>query len=220
MRSRPCSSANRSSSGRAGHVHLLLVDDLAQHPRRVQAREPGQVDGRLGVARPFEDAALARLERKDVAGTGEIFRSGCGIDERLDRRGAVEGRDAGARSVAEVDGHQEGGALALGVLHHHRVQVQLTSTLGRDRRADVARRVVQEERDLLRGDELGGHDQVAFVLAVLVVDHDDDLTSPDGGDRVFDRCERHQPCSFHASRRSTYLAVTSTSRFTRSPARL
>ena len=52
--------------------------------------------------------------------------------------------------------------------------------------ADQARRVGQEEGDLLRGDRVGGHDQVALVLAVLVVDDDDDLAPPDCLDRVLD----------------------------------
>ena len=43
---------------------------------------------------------------------------------------------------------------------------------------------------LLRRRELGRHDEVALVLAVLVVDHDDDLAAPDGRDGVLDRGER------------------------------
>ena len=38
--------------------------------------------------------------------------------------------------------------------------------------------------------ELGRHDEVALVLAVLVVDHDDDLAPGDGGHGLLDRCER------------------------------
>ena len=85
---------------------------------------------------------------------------------------------------------------------------------------------MQEERDLVGRGELGRHDEVALVLAVLVVDDDDDLAAADGGDGVLDLGERHQVSSrgaacaapvFQASRRSTYLTVTSTSRLTRSP---
>ena len=43
--------------------------------------------------------------------------------------------------------------------------------------------------DSRRG-ELGRHDQVALVLAVLVVDDDDDLATTDGGDGVVDARQR------------------------------
>ncbi len=45
---------------------------------------------------------------------------------------------------------------------------------------------MQEERDLVGRRGFGGHDQVALVLAVLVVDDHDDLTAADGGDGVRD----------------------------------
>ncbi len=103
------------------------------------------------------------------------------------------GGDAGGRAVAVVDGDEEGGALALGVLLDHRVEVELAGPLGGERGADDARGVPEEERDRLGRGELGRHDEVALVLAVLVVDDDDDLAPPDGGDRFFDLGEGHQP---------------------------
>ena len=103
---------------------------------------------------------------------------------------AVGGRDAGRRAVAEVDGVGERGALGLGVVLDHERQVELVAALAGERRADDARRVAHEERDLLRRGELGRHDEVALVLAVLVVDDDDDLAPSDGGDGVLDRSEQ------------------------------
>jgi hypothetical protein len=50
------------------------MQDLAQHPGRVQAGELRQVDGRLGVAGPLEDASLLRHEREDVAGHPDVRR--------------------------------------------------------------------------------------------------------------------------------------------------
>ena len=63
------------------------------------------------------------------------------------------------------------------------VEGQLVGPLRRDGGADHAGRVLEEEGDRLRRGELGGHDQVALVLAVLVVDDDDDLAPPDRRDR-------------------------------------
>ena len=220
MSSRPCSAAKRSSSGSRAIVRLVLGDDLAQHAGRVEAGQAGQVDRGLGVAGPLEHAALAvaRAGRCDRAGPGR--RGGSRVDEGGDGGGPVGGRDAGGGAVAVVDGHGERGAVALGVGRHHRRQVELVEALAGHRHADDARRVVQEEGDLLGRGELGRHDEVALVLAVLVVDHDDDLAAPDGGDGLLDLGERHASAlPSWRSRRSTYLAITSTSRFTRSPGR-
>ena len=93
----------------------------------------------------------------------------------------------------EVDRHEERGALGLGVAQHHRPEVQLGGALGGDRHADHPGGVVQEEGDGLGRGELGGDDEVALVLAVLVVDDHHDLALRHGGDGVGDGGERHQP---------------------------
>ena len=49
--------------------------------------------------------------------------------------------------------------------------------------------MAREEVDLLRRDELGGEDEVALVLAVLVVDQDDHLAGAQVGDDVGDRAD-------------------------------
>ena len=46
------------------HVGLALADDLAQHAGRRATGEHGEVDRRLGVARPLEHAAFAGLSGK------------------------------------------------------------------------------------------------------------------------------------------------------------
>src|SRR5690606_34723154 len=102
-----------------------------------------------------------------------------------------------------------------GVAADHHRQLQLVETLPEHRHADDPRGVPQHEPDLLGGDLLGGEDQVAFVLAVGVVDDDDHLPPPDGLGELFDGGEfAHRPAP---SMRSTYLAITSTSMLTRSP---
>src|SRR5207245_754723 len=75
--------------------------------------------------------------------------------------------------------------------------------------------------DLLRRRELGGHDQVALVLTVLVVDDHDDLAATDRRDGVLDRRQLAAASvaahgRYPARSRSTYLDMTSTSRLTRS----
>ena len=145
--SRSCFVGEALELGHAGHVGLLVVDDLAEQPGRVEARQPAEVDGGLGVAGPLEHAALARHQRVDVPGAGQVAGSGGRVAERLHGGAAVVGRDAGGGAVAVVDRDEERGALALGVLHDHRRQVELGGPLRGDRRAQVAGGVVEEERD-------------------------------------------------------------------------
>src|SRR5205085_11638339 len=67
---------------------------------------------------------------------------------------------------------------------------------------------------------VGRHHEVALVLPIGVVDHDDDPTGRDVRDRVVDRVEHgavHLRLGHRVTSRSTYFASTSTSRFTGSP---
>ena len=73
-------------------------------------------------------------------------------------------------------------------LHHGR-QVELGAALRRERQADQAAAVRGHEVDGLGGGELGGHGQVALVLAVLVVAHDDHASGAQVVERFVDRGE-------------------------------
>ena len=69
--------------------------------------------------------------------------------------------------------------MRLGVVLGHLGQPQGLATLGHEREADQAPGVRGHEIDHLGGDLLRGADQVALVLAVLVVRDDDELPRPD-----------------------------------------
>ena len=97
----------------------------------------------------------------------------------------------------------------------HRRQVEPVGFLFGHGDADVAGRVAHHERDQFGRRELGGEDQVAFVLTVLVVDHDDGLACLDVDEGAVDRIQSHQLVLVIS--RATYLASTSTSRLTGSP---
>src|SRR3546814_5335694 len=55
--------------------------------------------------------------------------------------------------------------------------------------SDLAPAVRNHEIDGLGRDELGGHDQVAFVFAVFFVDQDDDTPGAQFGDDLGNRCD-------------------------------
>ena len=91
---RPWLRAELLQLGPPGHVVLVLADDLAQHADRRAAGHPGEVDGRLGVPGPLQHAALAGLEREDVA------RAAAG--RRACVAGSTSARIVAARSAAEM----------------------------------------------------------------------------------------------------------------------
>ena len=81
----------------------VVVHDLADHAGRVQAGQPREVDGGLGLARALQHAAGLGLQREDVAGLDEVARRRLGVDRDLDRARAVGGADAGRDAVAGLD---------------------------------------------------------------------------------------------------------------------
>ena len=69
---------------------------------------------------------------------------------------------------------------------HLHAQSQLLATLLRDGGTEHAATVLKHEVDFLRGDLFGGNDEVAFVLAVFVVDNNEELAFAEVFDRFFD----------------------------------
>ena len=80
----------------------------------------------------------------------------------------------------------EGGAERRVVERHHRVEMQPPRLFQRERRTDDARRVADDERHFLRRAQRAGDEQIAFVLAVVVIGDNDDLAAGERGDGVSD----------------------------------
>src|SRR6185436_7937446 len=105
----------------------------------------------------------------------------------------------------------------------HLTEPELVAALLGQAEADQAARLLRHEVDRLRRRELRRDREVAFVLAVGRVYDDDELALTDVLDRLLDRGESALFLDLHCddrspgSRRSTYLASTSVSRFTVSP---
>src|SRR5207237_10130313 len=77
----------------------------------------------------------------------------------------------------------------------HLATAEAAGVLLRERHAYQAAAVLGDEIDLVRRDEFGGEDEVALVLAVLVIDQDHDPPGADLGDDLGDRAYR---CGFAA----------------------
>ena len=126
-----------------------------------------------------------------MAGADEIGAPGIVVGQRADRRGALLGRDAGRRAVPVIDRDREGGAVDRVVVGDHRREVQPARGLAGDRRADDAAGMADDERHLLGRGVDGGDDQVALVLAVVIVGDDDDLAAGEGVDGFANAGLRH-----------------------------
>ena len=128
-----------------------------------------------------------------TARTGKMWpgctRSDGGVarHRNLDGAGAVGGRDAGLDALGGLDRLGEIGAVSRAVAGGHQRQVQLAAALFGQRQADQAAPVRDHEVDGFGRDELGGHDQVALVLAVFLIDQDDDAAGAQLGDDLGDR---------------------------------
>ena len=133
----------------------------------------GDIDRRLGVAGPDQRAALARQQREDVAGRGDVVARAFRVDRDRDRLGAVGGGNTGGDAFARFDRDGERGLVARAVLLAHERQAEFFDAVLGQGQADQAARVAGHEVDRVGRRELRRDNQIAFVFAVLVVDQDE-----------------------------------------------
>ncbi len=167
----------------------VVVHDLADHACGNQSGETGEIDGGFGLSGANQDSAFAGAEREGVSGTREVVGPRGGIDGDLNGVGAIVGRDAGGDSVAGIDGFGEGGAEVGGVLGRHGRKTKVVEALFGHGQTDEAASVARHEVDGVGSDFLGGHGEIAFVLAVFVVNDDDHAAGADLVERGFDVAE-------------------------------
>ena len=172
----------------AGHG-AVLVHDLHDDGRGLETRETREVAACLRVPRPGEHPSGLRAQGEDVPGLDEVLGAGVGAHRGPDRPGPVVGGDAGADAVRRVDGYGEHRPVRLGVVLDHRRHADLIAPLGGHRQADEAARVAGHEVDVVGLDVLGGDDEVALVLAALVVDEDHHPAVPELFDEHLRRME-------------------------------
>ena len=187
---RSCSSANtRSSSARAMPAGSFSLTTSQSTPAgcspasTARSTAASVCPGGAARRRPWRAAARRGPGREKSAAVD------VGVGEQPDGVRAVGRGDAGRDAFAGVDGDGVRGAAAVLVGVEHRRQVEAVGVGLGHRHADVAGRVADHERDQLGRGQLGGEDEVALVLAVLVVDDDDGLAGLDVGDRALDRVE-------------------------------
>ena len=137
------------------------------------------------MAGAAKDPALLGSKREDVAGSAEVDRGHGRIGDRPRGGGAVVRARPGRDDRSVVDRHGER-RLVTAVGAHHLGDLELVQPPGRHRQAHDAPPVRDHEVERLRGAFLRRDDEVAFVLAIGVVDDQHDPSLGDVGDRNFD----------------------------------
>ncbi len=107
-----------------------------------------------------------------------------------DRVGAIRRRYAGRDAVARVDRVRVRRAVARLVARGQDVEAELVATLLGEAEADEPAAVRRHEVDGVRRRVLGRDREVALVLAVGIVDDDDEATLPNLVDRLLGGHER------------------------------
>src|SRR5258706_6349394 len=116
-----------------------------------------------------------------------------GIDGNPDRLCAILGAHSGrdAESLIGVDADGKGGTIFLGVDFTLLSELQLVGALSRERETYPSARFADHEIDHLGRDQLRRANQIAFVLAILIVGDDYQLTGLDVGYCLVDSSELH-----------------------------
>ena len=164
----------------------VVIEDLADHRSRREARERCEVAARLGMPCAHQHAAGLGGDREDMAGLDDVGGLRVFCDRDLHRARAVVRRDAGSHALGGLDRRGEVGAHRGAVVAHHGLDAELPATLAGQREADEAACMAHHEVDGLRRHVLRGDDDVALVLAVLLVDKHDHAAGFHLGDDLGD----------------------------------
>ena len=176
----------------------VVVDDFNESAGRGQASQPCQVHRSLGVSGTHQHTAVASTQRVDVTRTAQVVRSDIGIGQSLDSGSTVVHRHTGGATLAQqVDGNSEGGSQQRRVVMHLHVEVQFSATLFGDRGTEHTTTIFEHEIHMVRRYFFCRHDEIALVLAVLVVDNNDKFACLEVFDSLFYRVQ----FKFHISLR-------------------
>jgi len=163
----------------------VAAEDLTDHAGRAEAGHAGQVDGALGMPGPPQDSPSFAIRGNRWPDGPKIVRLAVGIEDRLDRRRPLLGRDSGA-ATAVIDGDCKPGLQRGRVILDHQRQLEPLADVGQDRHAELSPTMSHHEIDDFRGDRLGRTDEIAFVFPVLGVHDDDDPPLGNGLNRGID----------------------------------
>ena len=155
----------------AGHSPIL-VHDFNEGGGRAESSELCEVDSGLGMASTTEHAFFLCIQGRNMPRTAKVTRLGIRVRKRKNGRSTVMGRNAGRAPLDLIDHDGKGGTQNRGVFRRLAREVEFVAALDGERAAKHAPTLVEHEIHLLRCNLLGGDNEIAFVLAVLIIDHD------------------------------------------------
>ena len=151
------------------HHGAVLAHYLTAKSRLGESCQTAEVNGCLGMARTYEHATIASLQREHVARTTEVDRLRRRVGYGTRRNATLYGRDAGGgRDMVNADG--EGRLMVVAIVHHHLREVKAFAELTAHRHADESLGKRCHKIDILCSGELRRTDKIALVLTIGVVD--------------------------------------------------
>ena len=167
----------------AASARAVLAENLANHSGRYEAGKTSEINGRFGVSNALKDPSLARTKRRHVSGTTEISRYSLGIDCDANGFGAILGAhtSGNAKALVCIDANGESGAVLVGVDFALLSELELVGAFSRERKTNPPACFADHEVDHLRRDQLRRADEIALVLAILIVSDDYELARFDVG---------------------------------------
>ena len=159
----------------------VIVHDLADDRCRLEARKRRHIATRLGVAGSYQYAPLLGPQRKHMAGLNQVGGTCLARNGRLNGARPVGRRNAGAHPFGCLDRDGELGAVAGAVAGHHQGEIELSAPVFGKREADEPTAKTRHEVDRFGRDELGRQHQIAFILAIFLIDQNHHSAGTDVG---------------------------------------
>ena len=168
----------------------VVAHDFANHADGPAACQLHQVHRCFRVPGALQHAAGFGAQWKHVPRLHQVVQYRRRIGHHLNGARTVGRADAGGDAARGVNADLKIGLERLAIVTDHPLDAQLLQPFGGGWHANQAAAVLGHEIDGLRRRVLGGHDQIAFVLAVSVIHHDDHPAFPQLLDHRFDGIKR------------------------------
>ena len=162
----------------------IIVHNLAADAHGLQSCQLAQINSGFGVTGAHQYTALACAQREDMSRTSEIARLCTGLSAFFHGICALVSRNTGG-SVNMVNRNREGCFVIVGVVRYHSTELQLIHNLAVCRHANKSACFLSHKVNSLGSAQLGCHNQVAFVFAVLVIGYQYHLTCFNRSDSFF-----------------------------------
>ncbi len=178
--------------GSSGHF-AVFAHDFADDGGGFEAGDSAEIHAALGLTGADECSAVSGAEGVDVSRAKEVVGLGVVGDGNLDGGGTVFGADAGGdtKAFGGIDGDGEGGSELGGVVFGLAMESEAIALFGGERKADESSAMGDHKVDGFGGDELSSVDEVALVLAVLIINQDNGSPRFQLFDGLWNTHERH-----------------------------